>query len=71
MEITSHICRFTDHNSIKKTVADDVSIQRLQRAAASAISAAAVKSKLLAKHEEYQIQRLAALVIDKQVFYNQ
>uniref|UniRef100_A0A0E0DA08 SWIRM domain-containing protein n=1 Tax=Oryza meridionalis TaxID=40149 RepID=A0A0E0DA08_9ORYZ len=56
-----------DHNSIKKTVADDVSVQRLQRAAASAISAAAVKSKLLAKHEEYQIQRLAALVIDKQL----
>uniref|UniRef100_A0A0E0P4H1 SWIRM domain-containing protein n=1 Tax=Oryza rufipogon TaxID=4529 RepID=A0A0E0P4H1_ORYRU len=56
-----------DHNSINKTVADDVSVQRLQRAAASAISAAAVKSKLLAKHEEYQIQRLAALVIDKQL----
>uniref|UniRef100_A0A0D9ZGD9 SWIRM domain-containing protein n=1 Tax=Oryza glumipatula TaxID=40148 RepID=A0A0D9ZGD9_9ORYZ len=56
-----------DHNSIKKIVADDVSIQRLQRAAASAISAAAVKAKLLAKHEEYQIQRLAALVIDKQL----
>uniref|UniRef100_A0A0E0KM50 SWIRM domain-containing protein n=1 Tax=Oryza punctata TaxID=4537 RepID=A0A0E0KM50_ORYPU len=56
-----------DHNSIKNIVADDVSIQRLQRAAASAISAAAVKAKLLAKHEEYQIQRLAALVIDKQL----
>ncbi|KAF0893220.1 hypothetical protein E2562_023475 [Oryza meyeriana var. granulata] len=55
-----------DPDSIKDIVADDVSMQRLQRAAATAISAAAVKAKLLAKQEEYQIQQLAALVIDKQ-----
>ncbi|XP_040379239.1 SWI/SNF complex subunit SWI3D-like isoform X2 [Oryza brachyantha] len=62
---------FEDPNSIKDIVVDDVSIQRLQRAAATAISAAAVKAELLAKQEEYQIQRLAALVIDKQVIHNQ
>uniref|UniRef100_A0A0D9W1T7 ZZ-type domain-containing protein n=1 Tax=Leersia perrieri TaxID=77586 RepID=A0A0D9W1T7_9ORYZ len=56
-----------DPNSIKDMVADGLSIQRLQQAAATAISAAAVKAKLLAKQEEYEIQQLAALVIDKQL----
>ncbi|KAG8062397.1 hypothetical protein GUJ93_ZPchr0003g17475 [Zizania palustris] len=41
------------------------SITRLKRAAATAISAASVKAKLLADHEEEQIRQLAALMIDK------
>ncbi|KAL6907837.1 hypothetical protein ACP4OV_002007 [Aristida adscensionis] len=41
------------------------STEELQRAAGTAISAAAVKAKLLAKEEEH-IQQLAALVIEKQ-----
>ncbi|KAL6843471.1 hypothetical protein ACP4OV_026533 [Aristida adscensionis] len=41
------------------------SITRLKRAAATAISAAAVKAKFLAEQEEYQIRRLTALVIEK------
>ncbi|XP_062212241.1 SWI/SNF complex subunit SWI3D-like isoform X2 [Phragmites australis] len=41
------------------------SITRLKRAAATAISAAAVKAKFLAEHEEYQIRRLTALMIEK------
>ncbi|KQK13472.1 SWI/SNF complex subunit SWI3D isoform X3 [Brachypodium distachyon] len=41
------------------------SITRLKRAAATAISAAAVKAKFLAEQEEDQIRRLAALVVEK------
>ncbi|RLN39796.1 SWI/SNF complex subunit SWI3D isoform X3 [Panicum miliaceum] len=41
------------------------SITRLKRAAATAISAAAVKSKFLGDQEEYQIRRLTALMIEK------
>ncbi|TVU45337.1 hypothetical protein EJB05_04822, partial [Eragrostis curvula] len=40
-------------------------ITRLKRAAATAISAAAVKAKFLADHEEFQIRRLTALMIEK------
>jgi SWI/SNF related-matrix-associated actin-dependent regulator of chromatin subfamily C len=43
------------------------SVMRLKRAAATAISAAAVKAKFLAEHEEYQIQKLTALMIEKLV----
>ncbi|CAN6270841.1 unnamed protein product [Urochloa humidicola] len=42
------------------------SVTRLQRAAGTAISAAAVKAKFLAEQEEGHIQRLAELVIEKQ-----
>lgn len=45
----------------------DHSFDKIKRAATSAISAAAVKAKLLANQEEDQIQQLAALLIDKQV----
>ncbi|KAJ1293844.1 hypothetical protein BS78_01G100100 [Paspalum vaginatum] len=41
------------------------SITRLKRAAATAISAVAVKSKFLGDQEEYQIRRLTALMIEK------
>lgn len=43
------------------------SITRLKRAAATAISAAAVKAKFLGDQEEYQIKRLTALMIEKLV----
>lgn len=42
-------------------------ITRLKRAAATAVSAAAAKAKLLADQEEDQIRRLAALVVEKLV----
>ncbi|XP_066368985.1 SWI/SNF complex subunit SWI3D isoform X2 [Miscanthus floridulus] len=41
------------------------SITRLKRAAATAVSAAAVKAKFLGDQEEYQIRRLTALMIEK------
>ncbi|KAF8675351.1 hypothetical protein HU200_047714 [Digitaria exilis] len=41
------------------------SITRLKLAAATAISAAAVKAKFLGDQEEYQIKRLTALMIEK------
>ncbi|KAL6650260.1 hypothetical protein ACP70R_009185 [Stipagrostis hirtigluma subsp. patula] len=53
-------------NSNKNIAANDDSIKRLRRAAGTAISAAAVKAKLLADLEEDQIRPLAALVIQKQ-----
>lgn len=43
------------------------SITRLKRAAATAVSAAAVKAKFLGDQEEYQIRRLTALMIEKLV----
>ncbi|XP_026394240.1 SWI/SNF complex subunit SWI3D-like isoform X2 [Papaver somniferum] len=45
---------------------DDHNIQRIKRAAITALSAAAVKAKLLAKQEEDEIQQLATFLIDKQ-----
>ncbi|KAL6637740.1 hypothetical protein ACP70R_025312 [Stipagrostis hirtigluma subsp. patula] len=47
------------------TVNQNDSVTRLKRAAATAISAAAVKAKFLAEQEEYQIRRLTALMIEK------
>uniref|UniRef100_A0A0A9H564 SMARCC C-terminal domain-containing protein n=1 Tax=Arundo donax TaxID=35708 RepID=A0A0A9H564_ARUDO len=52
--------------SNKNIATDDDSIRRLQRAAHTAISAAAVKAKFLAEQEENHIWRLAAVVIEKQ-----
>ncbi|MCL7045332.1 hypothetical protein MKW94_006344 [Papaver nudicaule] len=46
---------------------DDHNIQRIKRAAITALSAAAVKAKLLAKQEEDEIQQLATFLIDKQL----
>lgn len=44
------------------------SMDKLKRAAASALSAAAVKAKLLADREVDQIRHLAILLAEKQVF---
>jgi hypothetical protein len=49
-------------------IKDDNNIDKLKRAAVSALSAAAVKAKLLANQEEDQIRELAASLIEKQVF---
>ncbi|KDP29646.1 hypothetical protein JCGZ_18808 [Jatropha curcas] len=46
---------------------DDNSIDKVKRAAVSALSAAAVKAKLLANQEEDQIRQLAASLIEKQL----
>ncbi|KAI3946144.1 hypothetical protein MKX01_024900 [Papaver californicum] len=46
---------------------DDHKIQRIKRAAITALSAAAVKAKLLAKQEEDEIQQLATFLIEKQL----
>lgn len=43
-------------------------IDKIKRAAVSALSAAAVKAKLLASQEEDQIRQLSMLLIEKQVF---
>lgn len=59
-----------EENSSRVTANLTDSITRLKRAAATAISAAAVKAKLLADHEEEQIRQLAALMIDKLVIWN-
>ena len=44
-------------------------IDRVKRAAVTAISAVAVKAKLLANQEEDQIRQLAAFLIEKQVIF--
>lgn len=57
----------TESNSNKNTAVADDPIIRLQRAAGTVISAAAVKAKFLAEQEQDHIRRLAELVIEKQV----
>eukprot|EP00257_Ricinus_communis_P013364 XP_015570783.1 SWI/SNF complex subunit SWI3D isoform X1 [Ricinus communis] len=52
-----------DSNEIK----DDHNIDKIKSAAISALSAAAVKAKLLANQEEDQIRQLAASLIEKQL----
>ncbi|TKW22425.1 hypothetical protein SEVIR_4G227600v4 [Setaria viridis] len=54
----------SNENIIAAAAADPVI--RLQRAAGTAVSAAAVKAKFLAEQEEVHIRQLAALVIEKQ-----
>lgn len=56
-----------EKNSDPTGVDDDHNIDRLKRAAVTALSAAAVKAKLLAKLEENEILKLVSLVIEKQV----
>ncbi|XP_059647692.1 SWI/SNF complex subunit SWI3D [Cornus florida] len=46
---------------------NDHGIDKIKRAAVSAISAAAVKAKILANQEEDQIRQLATLLIEKQL----
>ncbi|KAI9180194.1 hypothetical protein LWI28_002190 [Acer negundo] len=50
-----------------KETEDDHNIDKIKRAAVTALSAAAVKAKLLADQEEDQIQRLSASLIEKQL----
>ncbi|KAK3195523.1 hypothetical protein Dsin_026833 [Dipteronia sinensis] len=50
-----------------KETKDDHNIDKIKRAAVTALSAAAVKAKLLADQEEDQIQRLSASLIEKQL----
>lgn len=45
-------------------------IDKIKRAAVSAISAAAVKAKLLADQEEDQIRQLSMLLVEKQVLWS-
>lgn len=47
---------------------DNHNIDRVKHAAISTLSAAAVKAKLLADHEEDQIRRLSVFLIEKQVY---
>ncbi|KAL5715214.1 hypothetical protein ACHQM5_017068 [Ranunculus cassubicifolius] len=46
---------------------DDDNVDKLKRAALTALSAAAVKSKLLADQEEEEIRKLATFLIEKQL----
>ncbi|KAL5209309.1 hypothetical protein ABZP36_004932 [Zizania latifolia] len=62
---TEDVAAANEENSSRVTADLTDSITRLKRAATTAISAAAVKAKLLADHEEEQIRQLAALMIDK------
>lgn len=52
----------------QKDLSGDHDMDKMKRAAVSAISAAAVKAKLLANQEEDQIRQLAASLIEKQVY---
>ncbi|KAK8564318.1 hypothetical protein V6N13_005448 [Hibiscus sabdariffa] len=54
-----------NHNSTDRE--DNSSIDKVKRAAVTALSAAAVKAKLLADQEEDQIQQLTASLIEKQI----
>ncbi|XP_073119502.1 SWI/SNF complex subunit SWI3D [Henckelia pumila] len=59
-----------DHVSEKKNflvTKNDRDINKLKRAAVTALSAAAVKAKLLADEEESQIRELAILLVEKQL----
>ncbi|CAL9151206.1 unnamed protein product [Musa hybrid cultivar] len=56
-----------EKNSDPTGVDDDHNIDRLKRAAVTALSAAALKAKLLAKLEENEILKLVSLVIEKQL----
>ncbi|XP_020251137.1 SWI/SNF complex subunit SWI3D-like [Asparagus officinalis] len=46
---------------------NNYSIIKLKRAAVTVLSAASVKAKLLANHEEDQIRQLVSLIIEKQL----
>ncbi|XP_052193243.1 SWI/SNF complex subunit SWI3D [Diospyros lotus] len=59
-------CHNSENEAFPKTK-DDHNIYKLKRAAVTALSAAAVKAKLLADQEEDQIRQLATLLIDRQL----
>ncbi|XP_073037298.1 SWI/SNF complex subunit SWI3D-like [Primulina eburnea] len=59
-----------EHDGKKKNslvAKNDLDINKLKRAAVTALSAAAVKSKLLADEEESQIRQLAILLVERQL----
>ncbi|KAK9286744.1 hypothetical protein L1049_015148 [Liquidambar formosana] len=58
-------CKNDNRNSIETK--DDHNMDKIKRAAIAAVSAAAVKAKLLANQEEDQIRQLATLLIEKQL----
>ncbi|KAL6209629.1 hypothetical protein ACLB2K_020569 [Fragaria x ananassa] len=54
-------------NDKKQEMKGEQKIDKIKQAAVSAVSAAAVKAKLLAEQEEDQIRQLAAMLIEKQL----
>ncbi|KAL2477164.1 SWI/SNF complex subunit SWI3D [Forsythia ovata] len=54
-------------NKENSVIKDDLPIDKLKRAAVTALSAAAVKAKLLVDEEEDHIRELAAFLIEKQL----
>lgn len=60
---------FKNENEEPLESKDSHNIDRVKRAASTAVSAAAVKAKLLADQEEDQIRQLASMLIDKQVLH--
>lgn len=56
-----------DEKHDTKETKNDHYIDKIKRAAVTALSAAAVKAKLLAHQEEDQIRQLATSLIEKQV----
>lgn len=60
---------FKNENEEPLESKDDHNIDKVKCAASTAISAAAVKAKLLADQEEDQIRQLASMLIDKQVLH--
>lgn len=56
-----------DEGKCASKMKKDFGTDKIKRAAVTALSAAAVKAKLLAKQEEQQIHRLAALLVEKQL----
>lgn len=60
---------FKNENEEPSESKDYHNIDKVKCAASTAISAAAVKAKLLADQEEDQIRQLASMLIDKQVLH--
>ncbi|KAG9155622.1 hypothetical protein Leryth_017048 [Lithospermum erythrorhizon] len=57
-----------DNNEDPSVCKTDSSVDKLKQAAVTALSAAAVKAKVLARQEEEQIQQLSALLIENQLY---
>ncbi|XP_042446750.1 SWI/SNF complex subunit SWI3D-like [Zingiber officinale] len=65
-------CERNEASNVEKNfnpteIEDGHNLDRLKRAALTALSAASVKAKLLAKLEEDEVRRLISLIIDKQL----
>lgn len=66
---TSSDEKLSNANANNGNEEDSKEVARLKRAATTALAAAAVKSKFLAKQEEDQIRQLVTVIIEKQVTY--